>query len=75
LEETDWTGYELLMSRALDRAENTLPSVIERLNSGQRLILYCGLDLVAKLERQEKCKSETHSVPHSEARLIAIFSG
>jgi 16S rRNA (guanine527-N7)-methyltransferase len=74
LEETDWTDYELLMSRALDRAENVLPSVIERLSPRQRLILFCGPDLVAKLEREANCRSEAHAVPHSEARLIAVFS-
>lgn len=74
LEEFDWAGYELLTSRALDRAEAILPSVIERLSAGQRMMLYCGPDLVAKLEGQIECKTETHPIPQSEARLIAIFS-
>ena len=74
LEEASTADYDLLMSRALDRAEAVFPSVIERLSPKQKLILYCGPDLAAKLERESKCKSETHSVPHSEARLIAVFS-
>lgn len=74
LEKFDWTGYELLTSRALDRAEAVLPSVIERLGAKQRLMLYCGPDLVTKLEGQGKYKIETHPIPHSEARIIAIFS-
>jgi 16S rRNA (guanine527-N7)-methyltransferase len=74
LEEVDWAGYEFLMSRALDHAEAIWPSVIERLSAQQRLMLYCGPDQVAKLEGQFKYKIETHSIPHSEARIIAIFS-
>ncbi len=74
LEGFDWGGYELLTSRALDRAEAILPSVIARLRPQQRLMLYCGPDLVAKLETQVKYKIETHPIPQSEARIIAIFS-
>jgi 16S rRNA (guanine527-N7)-methyltransferase len=74
LEEFDWTSYELLTSRALDRAEAILPSVIERLRPKQRLMLYCAPDLMAKIEGQVKYKIDTHPIPHSEARLIALFS-
>lgn len=74
LEEFDWAGYELLTSRALDRAEAILPSIIERLSAQQELMLYGGPDLVAKLEGQVKYKIETHPIPHSEARLIGILS-
>lgn len=74
LEDFDWSEYELLTSRALDRAETILPSIIETLNVKQRLMLYCGADLVAKLEGQVSYKVETHPIPQSEARLIAIFS-
>lgn len=71
VEEFDWSGFELLTSRALDRAEVFLPSIIQRLRPKQRLMLYCGPALIAKLEGGVKV--ETHPVPHSEARLIAIF--
>jgi 16S rRNA (guanine527-N7)-methyltransferase len=74
LEEFDWARYELLTSRALDRAETVLPSVIERLGSRQKLMLYCTPDLMAKIEGQMKYKIETHPVPHSEARMIAILT-
>ena len=74
LEEFDWAGYELLTSRALDRAEAILPSIIERMSAQQKLMLYCGPDLVAKLAGRVKYKIETHRIPRSEARLIAIFS-
>lgn len=74
LEEFDWAGYELLTTRALDRAEVVLPAVIERLSPKQRMMLYCARDLVAKLEGQFQCRIETHPIPHTDARLIAILS-
>ena len=74
LEGFDWGGYELLTSRALDRAEAILPSVIERLGPNQKLMLYCARELMAKIEGPVKYKIDTHPIPNSEARLIAIFS-
>lgn len=76
LEEFDWAGYELLTSRALDRAELIFPSVVERLSAKQRLILYCAPDLVARLKgiKGLKCRIETHPLPQSEARMIAIVT-
>lgn len=74
LEEFDWAGYHLLASRALDRAAAVLPTVLERLSAKQRLMLYCGPDLVVKVEGRVNYRIETHPIPHSEARLIAIFS-
>jgi len=74
LEDFDWGGYELLTSRALDRAEAILPSVIKRLSARQKLMLFCGPDLVVKLEGQVNYKPETHPIPNSEARIVAIFS-
>jgi len=74
LERFDWGGYELLTSRALDRAEAILPSIIERLSPKQRLMLYCAPDLMAKIEGKVRYKIDTHPIPNSEARLIAIFS-
>jgi 16S rRNA (guanine(527)-N(7))-methyltransferase RsmG len=74
LEDFDWAAYELLTSRALDRADAVLPSVIERLSGKQKLMLYCGPGLVAKLEGQVVYQAETHPIPQSEARFIAILS-
>lgn len=75
LEQFDWSGYELLVSRALDHAPIVLSPVIERLTATQRLLLYCAPDLVEKLKRQAPAtgKLETHPVPLSDERLIAIF--
>jgi 16S rRNA (guanine527-N7)-methyltransferase len=74
LEEFDWTGHEFLTTRALDHADAILPSVIERLSAKQRLMLYCAPELVVKLGEQVKYQIEIHPIPHSEARVIAIFS-
>ena len=74
LEEFDWTAYELLTSRALDRADVVLPSIIKSLSARQRVMLYCGQDLISKLESRVHCKIVTHRIPHSEARLIAILA-
>ena len=76
LEEIDWSGYEMLTSRALDRADAVFPSVIERLSPRQRLMLYCATDLIAKFEREVslKCRIETHPLRDGERRIIAIVT-
>ena len=74
LEEFDWSGYDFLTSRAFDHAEAIFPSVIERLDANQRLMLYCAPDLIAKLEGQADNEIEIHPIPHSESRMLAIFS-
>jgi len=74
LEDFDWDGYEVLTSRALDRAEAILPSVMERLRPNQKLMLYCARELMAKFEGKVKYKIDTHPIPNSDARILAIFS-
>lgn len=72
LEEFDWDGYDVLASRALERAETVFQYVIERMSAQQGLMLYCAPELVVKLERPD-FRRAVHPIPHSEARLIAIF--
>lgn len=74
LEEFDWAQYQLLTSRALDSADEILPTVLERLSTKQRLMLFCAADLVEKLRGHGAFEIETHAIPHSEARIIGIFS-
>jgi 16S rRNA (guanine(527)-N(7))-methyltransferase RsmG len=76
LESFDLTGYDLLTSRALDRAEEVLPPVIPRRDARQRFMLYCAPDLLAKINRRvgSMIDVETRPVPQSETRLVAIFS-
>jgi len=76
LEAFDLTGFDLLTSRALDRAEAVLPAVIERLRASQRFMLYGAQDLLAKLSHRVHAgyRIETHAIPESESRLIAIFA-
>ena len=76
LEEFDWSSYDLLTSRALDRSESVYPRVAYALGASQRLMLYCSQDLAASLSEslKESHHVETQRIPHTESRLIAIFS-
>jgi 16S rRNA (guanine527-N7)-methyltransferase len=76
LEAFELTGFDLVTSRALDRAEAVLPAVIERLRAPQRFMLYGAPDLLAKLANRFPAgyRIERHSIPESESRLIAIFA-
>jgi 16S rRNA (guanine(527)-N(7))-methyltransferase RsmG len=76
LEEFNWTGYELVTSRALERAEFIFRAVLEEMSAIQRLMLYCASDLASSLAKQvqRKLSIETHAIPHSRARIIAILS-
>jgi 16S rRNA (guanine(527)-N(7))-methyltransferase RsmG len=76
LEEFDWTAYELLTSRALEKAETVFQSVIESMAFPQRLMLYCAADLAAKLAQHLPAEwvITRHAIPHSQSRLVAIFS-
>src|SRR2546425_21401 len=63
LEDFDWSGYELLTSRALEHAEEILPLVIARLSTNNRLMLFCAPNLLRKVKRRAKEFSiETHSI-------------
>jgi 16S rRNA (guanine(527)-N(7))-methyltransferase RsmG len=72
----DLSAYDLLTSRALDRAEEILPAVIERLSGRQRFMLYCAPDLLSKLTARlaTDFTIATEAIPQSAARMIAIFS-
>jgi 16S rRNA (guanine(527)-N(7))-methyltransferase RsmG len=74
LEDFECAGYELLTSRALDKAESALLLIIRELSEHQRLMLYCGPDLPGKLVDEVKYKIETHPIPQAETRMIAILS-
>jgi 16S rRNA (guanine527-N7)-methyltransferase len=75
LEDFDWHRYQLLTSRAIDRAEEILPAIISRLSVGQRLMLYCANRLLSALERRagHSLHPVVHPIPESENRLIALF--
>lgn len=75
VESFDPAAFDLLTSRALDRAEAVLPQVISGLGDGQRFMLYCAPDLLAKLGQRfaSTCGIEAHAVPGTESRLVAIF--
>jgi 16S rRNA (guanine(527)-N(7))-methyltransferase RsmG len=76
IEDFDWKTYDLLTSRALDRAEETLGSVAARLRPAQRLMLYCTPDLVEQLASEPPggYATEVHRIPQSESRVVALLS-
>jgi 16S rRNA (guanine(527)-N(7))-methyltransferase RsmG len=75
LEEFDCTSFDLLTSRALDRAEELLSPVIARITARQRFMLFCSPDLLEALRRRtdQRMTIEIYPIPHSASRLIAII--
>jgi 16S rRNA (guanine(527)-N(7))-methyltransferase RsmG len=75
LEEFDCRSFDLLMSRALDRAEELLPPVIARITARQRFMLFCSPDLLEALRRRadQRMITEIYPIPRSASRLIAII--
>lgn len=76
LEEFDWSPFDLLTSRALDRAEDLLSPLVKRIRHPQRLMLYCGADLIESLEdfAPSGHRVERHAMPQSEGRFVAVFA-
>jgi len=75
LEDFDWSEYELLTSRALERAEIVFLPLSKRMGVRQKLMLFCSRELVAKLKAANAiCSVTTHAIPQSESRVVAIFS-
>ena len=76
IEDFDWKHYDLLTSRALDRAEEMLGPVATRLRPAQRLMLYCTPDLIEQLEAETAggFKTVVHSIPQAESRVVALLS-
>ena len=76
IEDFDWKAYDLLTSRALDRAEEMLGPVAARLRPSQRLMLYCTPDLIEQLagEPGRGLTTEVHRIPQSENRVVVLLS-
>lgn len=76
VETFDLSAGDLLTSRALDRAEEILPALIERMNQRQRFMLYGATDLLAKLKTRLAAEFtiQIYMTAQSAARLVAIFS-
>jgi 16S rRNA (guanine527-N7)-methyltransferase len=69
-------SYDLLTSRALDRTEDVIPKVLKKMRIGQRLMLYCALGMVERLQKKltASYNIQTHQIPMAESRIIAIFA-
>ena len=75
LEDFDWSSYEVVTSRALDRASDIYPAMLGALRPGSTLMLYCGGEMVTELAGQLAAgvQTETHPIPGTKGRLIALF--
>lgn len=75
-EDADHSGYDLLTCRAIERASEFIPSLLQSLGARQRLLIYCGADMLESLSRrfEKNFSIETKQVPASRSRLIALFS-
>ncbi len=75
-EKFDHSRYDLLTCRAIERATEFIPTVIKSLSAGQRILVYCGSDMLDALSRRfkENFSIETKKVPAGASRLIALFS-
>jgi 16S rRNA (guanine527-N7)-methyltransferase len=75
LEEFDRGSFDLLTSRALDRAQELLPEVIAGLSARQRFMLFCSPDLLEAVRRpaDQWMTTEIYPIPQSASRLIAII--
>lgn len=75
LDEFDWSSFDLLVSRALDRAEEVFGSIIERINPPQKLMLYSAPALLETLEKHmpRGYSVEIHAIPRAESRRIGLF--
>ena len=74
VEEFDLSLYDVLTSRALDRADELMPRLLRRLNAPQRLILFCAPEMADRLRASWPGAVATHRIPASESRMVAIFS-
>ncbi|HJQ70848.1 MAG TPA: 16S rRNA (guanine(527)-N(7))-methyltransferase RsmG [Blastocatellia bacterium] len=72
LEEFDLSSYDLLTSRALDRAEVMIGPIVARLAANQRLMLYAARDLAQRLS-DKLSPVEIHPIPQTESRVVALF--
>jgi len=76
VESFDLSTFDLLTSRALDRAEDVLPTVIERMTARQRFMLYCATELCDKLTTRLSADFtiQAHAIRQSAARRVVIFA-
>ena len=76
VESFDLSAFDLLTSRALDRAEEVLPAIIERMTERQRFMLYCTKELLDKFSARFAADFtiQAQPMPQSTSRLIVTFA-
>ena len=76
IEEFECSGYAVIASRALDRAEKMYGDLLRRLSPGQILMLFCSDGMIETLSRElpPGIKIDRHAIPNSQSRVIAFFN-
>jgi 16S rRNA (guanine527-N7)-methyltransferase len=75
IEDFECSGYSVIASRALDRAEKMYGDLLGRLSPGQILMLFCSGAMVQSLSRKlpSGFDVQPHPIPNSQSRVIALF--
>ena len=76
IEESDLSDYDLITSRALDNSKEMLSRVLRSLAIHQRLMLYCGNNLLSSLASNPAGISvlAKRDVPGSDNRLLVVLA-
>lgn len=76
IEGFECSGYAVIASRALDRAEKMYGDLLHRLAPGQTLMLFCSDTMIETLSRElpPGFQIDRHAIPISQSRVVALFS-
>ena len=76
IEDFECSGYAVIASRALDRAEKMYGDLLHRLAPGQTLMLFCSDTMVETLSRELPLGVQIyrHAIPTAQSRIIALFN-
>jgi 16S rRNA (guanine527-N7)-methyltransferase len=76
MEDFECSGYAVIASRALDRAERLYGDLLHRLSPGQILMLFCSQAMVDTLSLglPPRVEIDRHPIPDSQSRVVALFN-
>lgn len=76
IEDFNLSTFDILISRALDSADEMMRRILQRMSTEQRLLLYSSHAMLETLyaEVADRFTIEYHKIPHSELRYLAAFS-
>lgn len=75
LEEFEWSGYQVIATRAVERASQLVPSILRRLAKTQTLVLFCTRGLTDELSSEFPGVIDMilRPIPRSNERLAAVI--